>query len=207
MPPTVWLLRHAESARPDVFHGAESDVDLSERGRRQAAALADHFAALRPDRVVSSGMRRALATAGPIAAACGRTLEVEPDLHERRVGALSGTPSRDPAGPWPETLKRWLAGDTAFAPDGAESFDAMRDRILPAWERLTAGAGRVVVVAHGIVCRVLLLSILPGLSSRDWTNLGPIANCAVNELKRDADLWRAVRLGHVPDAVRAVDAA
>lgn len=36
----VWLLRHGESANPTVFHGAESDIDLGERGRRQAALLA-----------------------------------------------------------------------------------------------------------------------------------------------------------------------
>ena len=36
----VFLLRHAESADPTVFHGYESDVDLSERGVRQAEAIA-----------------------------------------------------------------------------------------------------------------------------------------------------------------------
>jgi 2,3-bisphosphoglycerate-dependent phosphoglycerate mutase len=202
---TVWLLRHAETARPDVFHGAESDVGLSERGRRQAAALAEHFAALGPERVASSAMRRARATAEPIAAACGLGLQVEPALHERRVGGLRGTPSRDPSGPWPATLGRWLAGDTGYAPAGSESFDAIRDRVLPAWERLTAADGRLVVVAHGIVCRVLLLSILPGLSARDWTSLGPIPNGAVTELRRDAGAWHAVRLNEIPDRVRAVD--
>src|SRR4051794_5459463 len=91
MPTRVLLLRHAESSDPSVFHGAESDVGLSERGRRQADAVAGYLAARRPDAVVSSAMRRALDTAGPIARACGLGLLVEPALHERRVGALSGT--------------------------------------------------------------------------------------------------------------------
>src|SRR4051812_41093539 len=102
MPTRVLLLRHAESADPSVFHGAESDVDLSSRGRRQAERIADHLKSLSPAVVVSSAMRRALATARPIAEACAVALEVEPLLHERRVGpTLSGTPTSDPSGPWP----------------------------------------------------------------------------------------------------------
>ena len=41
MPTRVLLLRHAETATPHLFHGAESDVGLSERGRRQADAVAE----------------------------------------------------------------------------------------------------------------------------------------------------------------------
>src|SRR5437660_2574451 len=85
----VWLLRHAETADPRVFHGAESDVGLSERGRRQAEQIAAYLAGLTPapEAVVSSGMRRALDTAWPIARACGLEVRVEPALHERKVGA------------------------------------------------------------------------------------------------------------------------
>src|SRR5262245_59766453 len=93
MPTRVLLLRHAESANPTIFHGAESDVGLSERGRRQAEAVAAVLAARRPDRLISSAMRRARETAAPIATACGLPVQIEPALHERRVGALSGTPT------------------------------------------------------------------------------------------------------------------
>src|SRR5262245_45515654 len=120
MPTRVLLLRHAESAAPDVFHGAESDVGLSPRGRRQAEAVAPVLAARRPAALVSSAMRRALDTAAPAARACGLAVRVEPALHERRVGGLSGTPTNGD-GVWPQTLRRWLAGDTGYAPPGAES--------------------------------------------------------------------------------------
>src|SRR4051812_44175786 len=108
----VYLLRHAESADPTIFHGAESDVALSERGLRQAEAVARVLAEYRPDVVISSAMRRARDTAAPIAQACGAPHLLEPELHERRVGALSGTPTHDHGGVWPATLRRWLAGAT-----------------------------------------------------------------------------------------------
>ena len=206
MPTRAFVLRHGESADPTVFHGAESDVGLSARGRRQAEAAAPLLAAHAPIAVVSSAMRRARDTAAPIAAACGLPLLVEPQLHERRVGSLSGTPFGAREGVWPETLRRWLDGQTSFAPPGAESFDDIRDRVLPVWRRLTRAydGGCLVIVAHGVVCKVLFLSVLPGLSHADWHRLGPIRNAALTELEETAGRWRAVRLNQLPEAVAAV---
>jgi broad specificity phosphatase PhoE len=103
---------------------------------------------------------------------------------------------------WPTTLKRWLAGDTGYAPVGAESYDDLRVRLLPVWDRLTTELdGQVVViVAHGIVCRVLLLERLLGHALADWTRLGPIANVAIHELLREGaqSAWQAVRLNDRP---------
>lgn len=201
MPTRVFLLRHAESANPLIFHGAESDVDLSDRGRRQAEAVAPVLAAHSPTAVVSSAMRRALATAAPIARACGLPIRVEPDLHERRVGALSGTPTHDGDGAWPTTLRRWVAGDTGFAPPGAESFDAIRGRVLPVWERITAAPDQtLVVVAHGVVCKVLLLTLLPGCTPADWHRLGHPPNVGISTLVRTSRGWDALRLLEVPEA-------
>ena len=45
---TIWLVRHAETAAPTMFHGAESDVALGEHGKRQTTAAAGWFAELRP---------------------------------------------------------------------------------------------------------------------------------------------------------------
>ena len=202
MPDRVFLLRHAETANPLVFHGAESDVGLSDRGRRQAEEAAAALARFAPVQVASSAMLRARDTAGPIARACRLPLQVEPDLHERRVGELSGTPTGGREGVWPDTLRRWMAGDTGYASPGAVSFDAIHARGRPGWDRLTAGPGGspLVIVAHGVVCKVLLLRLLPGHSAADWNKLGPSRNVGISELVRTAGAWRAVRLNEVPPA-------
>ncbi len=208
MPPTrVWLMRHAETAAPTVFHGVDSDVHLSRLGERQSEAAAEFFRPLGVTGVVSSGMRRALDTAAPIAAACGVAVGVEPMLHERRVGVLSGQPFDLPGSVWPETVRRWQAGDTAFSPDGAESFDDLVARLVPAWARALGAhpGGRVVVVAHGIVCKVLLLTLLGGYGAGAWGRLGRVANVSVSELEPAAGGgWRAVSLLRVPPDVLAL---
>jgi probable phosphoglycerate mutase len=205
----VWLLRHAETAAPTLYHGAESDVELGEHGHRQAAAAVEWFLALKPTVVVSSAMRRAVETAAPIAAGCGVPHVREPLLHERRVGSLSRKPRAEADHIWEDTLARWLAGETAYAPDGMESFDAIRDRTVPAFRRVVEAHpdGRVVIVAHGIVCKVLLLSLLRGHSAADWTKIGWAKNLAVSELVPDADAWTARHLQVLPPPVAAVNAA
>ena len=207
MPTRVWLLRHAETAVPTVFHGAESDVGLSERGQRRANALAPILAELGPDAVVSSAMRRAILTASPIAAACGLSLRVEPELHERRVGILSGMPTV-PEGPlWRETVAHLEVGDLEFATEGAESFADIQRRVIPVWERLTTEFvdRKMVVVAHGVVIRVLLLTILREWSPADWRRFPSVANLGVTQLTADNDVWLALRLCEIVDAVRAIE--
>lgn len=200
----VYLIRHAETARPDVFHGYESDTDLGARGYRQAAALGPVVAALKPDALVSSNMLRALKTAEAIARATGLPVRIEPDLHERKVGDMQGTPIQGEFGVWPDTLARWVAGDTAYAPPGMESFDQIRDRVLPVWDRITGeNQGKTLaVVAHGIVIRVILLCVVEGYNAADWPRLGRIANASISEVVGSGRAWQVVRVGQVPDAVR-----
>lgn len=206
LPTTVWLLRHAESAAPTVFHGAESDIELSKFGARQAAATVEWFREKQPTVVMSSAMRRAVATATPIAIACGVRHEVEVGLHERVVGALCGTASNPDVGPWADTVAQWSSGNTAFTTPGAESFNDLVFRLIPAWNRAIDAhrGGRIVLVAHGIVCKVLLLTLLPGWGPRRWVELGRVPNLATSELVQVGDTWHAEFRLVVPPPVAAL---
>jgi probable phosphoglycerate mutase len=205
----VLLLRHAETAVPGVFHGYESNVDLGARGYRQAEAIAPIIASMKPDILVSSNMLRARRTAEAIARACRLPIQFEPNLHERKVGNMQGTPIQGEFGVWPETLARWVKGETDFAPPGMESFDQIRDRVLPVWDRVTQEnvERTTVIVAHGIVCRVILLSVLDGYNAADWPRLGGIANASLSEVIGSGRSWQAVRIGEVPDEVRKANEA
>jgi broad specificity phosphatase PhoE len=191
----VLLLRHAETSAPDVFHGAESDVGLGERGRRQAAAAAQVLAAERPMAVYSSAMRRAVDTARPIAEACGLEHRVEPDLHERKIGPMSGKSRDEGLAAYAEAKARWASGQVDFTHEGGESYAEIQARVVPVFRRLAEGAsGRtIVVVGHGVVIRVLLSTILPGHGPEHFERFA-IDNTAVNDLRWDGARWRAVAL-------------
>ena len=187
-PTRVLLLRHAETAAPYLFHGAESDIGLSERGRQQAEAIGPILAAERPVVVVSSAMRRAIETAEPIARACGVELLIEPDLHERRIGTLCGMLYDDREGLWAQTIERWQAGETDFATDGAESLDGIRDRVLPIWHRLAHrfDGQTSLFVGHGTVIKALLLSLDPECAA--WSGFR-CPNLSVSELVHVRGIW------------------
>lgn len=197
-PTRVFLMRHAETSAPGVFHGAESDIGLSERGIAQAKAAALYFKDHKPTRLISSGMQRALLTASEIASACNLEIEVFKNLHERKVGTLSGTVNNLPDGPWRQTLSRWLKGETSYAPEGAESFDQIQERILPVWREITCRhkGEIIVIVAHGAVLKVLLLSILQEWCIADWDKFGVIPNVGITQLVLN-DHWECIRLNEV----------
>ncbi|MFO0908411.1 MAG: histidine phosphatase family protein [Isosphaeraceae bacterium] len=191
----ILLLRHAETSDPDRFHGAESNIGLGERGRLQARTVAEQLAAFAPHAVYTSAMRRALETAEPIARACGLPCSIEPELHERKMGQLSGL-SRDLGRPhYSEAKARWVRGELDYTHPGGESFAAIRDRVLPIFHRIAATEqGRtVVIVAHGVVIRVILTSILPGSGPADFERFA-IDNAAINDLRHDGTTWRAEAL-------------
>ena len=127
---------------------------------------------------------------------CGVPHEIEPLLHERKVGILSGQPFAD-NGIWAETSRRWSAGETAYAHEGAESLDELRDRLVPTWRRVTARheGRRIVVVAHGIVCKVLIANLIAG---QTWANLAPTRNVAVHEFRGADGAWNLIRSGWLP---------
>jgi broad specificity phosphatase PhoE len=188
----VLLLRHAETAAPDRFHGAESDIGLSVQGQRQAEQAAEQIATLRPAAIYCSAMRRAVETAEPIGRACGLVPQRIATLHERRMGRLSGQ-LREAARPFYETVKEaWEAGNLDSTHEGGESYAEMRRRVVPAWNELV-GRSRgqtIVVVAHGVVIRVLLTSLLEGYGPHDFSRIG-ISHVAINDLRYDGLKWRA----------------
>lgn len=194
----VLLLRHAETSAPDVFHGAESDIGLSDRGRRQALALAEYLKGKGAGALYCSAMRRALDTAGPIGEACGLTPSVLPALHERKIGPLSGLSREGGWETYAESKRRWIAGDLEYTHEGGESFADIRRRVVPILGGLLAlHSGQVfIVVAHGIVLRVLLTSLVDTFSQVDFDRIA-IDFASINELAWDGERMRAIALNHV----------
>lgn len=189
------LLRHAETSAPDFFHGAESDIGLGERGRIQAETVARLLATQRPDVLYCSAMRRALQTAEAIERACDLVAHVEPALHERKMGPLSGVSREEGLAAYAEARKRWMAGELDYTHKGGESFAQIRARVVPILERIVerSPGKTVVVVAHGVVIRVILTTILEGRGPADFQRF-PIDNAALNDLRWDGARWRAVHL-------------
>jgi 2,3-bisphosphoglycerate-dependent phosphoglycerate mutase len=203
----ILLARHAETSAPDRFHGAESDIDLSARGHSQAEQLGRWLKDADPKALYCSAMRRAVDTAAPI----GRICELEPvviaALHERKIGPLSGVSREEGWATYAETKQRWIAGDLEVAHPGGESYADIRRRVGPILEGLAARhrGETIVVVAHGVVIRVALTSLLTGFSPADFDRIA-IDFASVNDLWCDGRTWTARALNQVvaPSPARPV---
>ena len=186
----VLLLRHAETAAPDLFHGAESDVGLGERGLQQAEAVATRMKQEQPVAIYCSGMRRARQTAEPI----GRLCQLEPivveQLHERKMGPLSGQSKAEGWSDYELTMERWSAGEVDYTHPEGESFAEMAQRVVPRFQEIAARhRGRTsIVVAHGVVIRVLICSLVKEQGPAAFQEI-PIDFVGIHDLRWDGSRW------------------
>ena len=160
MGPTRFLLiRHAESVwNASGRWQGQADPPLSERGRRQAEAVAAELAGTRFDVLISSDLSRALETARIIGRAVGIEPQVDPRLRELDVGAWAGLDRAAIARLAPARLARFEAGDPDERPGGGETRREIRQRARRAFAELAARheGRRVAVVTHLGVIRALL---------------------------------------------------
>lgn len=145
------LVRHGESeGNRDRRFTTSPEVGLTDLGRSQALKAAGRIANLfRPQLIMTSHYRRACQTADIIAAQTGLVIEVDPELRERSFGVLAGHP-------YERALEMAATSGTEpglWKPPGGESLDEVRQRVLPAIERIALRfpADDVTVVSHGEV--------------------------------------------------------
>jgi 2,3-bisphosphoglycerate-dependent phosphoglycerate mutase len=191
-------LRHAETSAPDRFHGAESDIGLSAWGTRQAEMLGESFKEMGAAALYCSAMRRAVATAEPIGIACNLVPIVTPALHERRLGPLSGISREEGWSIYAQSKSHWIAGDIEYSHPGGESYADIRRRVIPIVQEIVASHGgqTVIIVAHGVVIRVILTSLLAGYQPGDFDRVA-IDFASVNDLWFDGENWTVQELNRV----------
>ena len=192
------LARHAETAAPDRFHGAESDIGLSDRGVRQAESLGRVLQEANAAALYCSALRRAVETATPIGRACRLQPIIIEALHERRIGPLSGLSREDGWATYAESKAHWMAGDLEFSHPGGESFAEIRRRVCPVFEELARRhrGETILIVAHGVVIRVALTSLLSEFTPADFDRIA-IDFASVNDLWFDGTSWTARALNQV----------
>jgi broad specificity phosphatase PhoE len=147
---TLYLARHAESDwnAENRFQG-HVDRPLTDRGRAQAAALAERCAKIALEAVYSSPLRRALETADAVATGKGLRSVAHPDLREVDVGTWAGLSRAEVAERFPEAFQRWLDGGEGW--DDGETYLEMSERVLGVVGQIAErhANGSVLVVSHG----------------------------------------------------------
>src|SRR5699024_9640578 len=95
-----------------------SDVPLDEVGRQEAASAAARLAALAPVRIVSSGLARALDSAGMLAQVTGVSVEKDDRFQEMGFGIREGLTMAEALEQFPYEMEAWLANTDVRMPGG-----------------------------------------------------------------------------------------
>jgi broad specificity phosphatase PhoE len=195
MKQTLLFIRHGQTTW-NVEHklpGQLPGVALNEKGREQAAHLADALSAIPISAIISSPLERAYDTALIIARRRGLAIQTEPDLMDTNVGRWAGESYRQLNKSDPEW--RAYVQDPTIAPAGVETFPQVQQRVLAAIERWRSRADIGVYpafVAHADVVK-LIIAYYTGLEVKRADALF-IDNASVSMLEIDNEEVHPVRV-------------
>jgi broad specificity phosphatase PhoE len=180
----LYIVRHGATqlSAEDRFAGSV-DVDLSDEGCAQAAALGRRLSAQQLDAVYASPMLRTRRTADLAASACGLPVVHLDGLREISHGHWEGLTRHDVEHRFPEEYASWEADPFTFAPEGGETGAAVLARALGAFRQvLERHAGqRVLVVSHKATIRLVMSSLL-GFDPRGYRDRLDQAPACLNVL-------------------------
>lgn len=185
---TILLCRHGETPwNRDRRVQGWAPTDLTDRGRKQAAALADFLAdEYAVDRIVASDLERAAETARAVSQTTGVEPTFDARWRERDFGRMQGLTYDELFGAYPEyTLSEIGYAAAETTPESGESLLDMWERVTAAFDDLRDAVGddeTVAVVAHGgplyaVTGTLKGLDVVAAVLDQEQ------GNCAVNEVR------------------------
>ncbi|MCX6778552.1 MAG: histidine phosphatase family protein [Candidatus Micrarchaeota archaeon] len=182
----LFIIRHGETIfnEQDRIQG-NIESPFSENGRKQVELLAKALANLKLDAVYSSKRGRALKTAQAIAGRHNLPVSSDDAINERYYGIYEGRPVGDMKVEHSEFFAREPPLDLDAKPEGGESINEVAARALPFVDKIAAeGHGTCILVAHGIVNKIILAHLIDGDISQSYKYRQ--FNACINELELDS---------------------
>ncbi len=148
---TLYLVRHGETdCNVSGRAMGQMDFPLNARGEDQAREVCNFLGGRPIQRIVSSDLQRAMATAAPLADVLGIAVEPDVRLRELRFGVLEGRTVAECEGEHPEAMARWRSGDMDAVLPGGESRRSLMERTRAVLDEFIAGSHEhVAIFSHG----------------------------------------------------------
>ncbi|MBO5976518.1 MAG: GNAT family N-acetyltransferase [Oscillospiraceae bacterium] len=190
----IYLIRHGE-AEGNLYRRAQGhyEADITAKGHRQIAALAERFRDVHLDALYSSDLRRTQITAGAITKYHDLKLNLEPQLREVCLGQWEDEPWGNLSYDYPEAMTAFNDDPEAWSAPGAESFGDLKKRMVSAILRLAAAhdGQTIACVSHGMAIRTLLSHIF-NVPSSNIRSIPHGDNTAVSLLEVEGEEIKAV---------------
>ena len=165
------LVRHGETYWNDErrVQGGDSDIELNDTGLEQARKLAAFLENEPITAILSSPLRRAIATAEVIASYHRLPVEIDQGLRELKVGELEGMSVSNLSTTFSQFLMQWWQDGGVMKLPNGESLVELQQRAWEAVERLLERhktnpehnkGTTLVVVSHYFVTLAIILKAL-----------------------------------------------
>ncbi len=193
---TLYFLRHGQTAYSHAnSYCGDIDPDLTPAGVEMAEAFARAYRDLPWQAVYCSPKHRAIATAAPLCAAIGQTIQLREGLKEIGYGQWEGLSPAEVNERFHDDYIRWLADPGWNAPTGGETgvYIARRaSQVLDEIER-THSKGNVLIVSHKATIRIMLCALLGIDIGRFRDRIGmPVASVSVVEMAERGPLLKVM---------------
>ena len=157
------LVRHGQTEwNAGGRYQGQSDVALSELGRRQASLLAKRFPSQHLDAIYASDLVRARETAECVGKTFGVSVQPEKAFRELSFGDWEGLTYQEISSRWPEEAgKLFTAPDELSIPNG-ETFQELQKRALEKIAEIceTHNNQTVGIFAHGAINKTILAGLM-----------------------------------------------
>lgn len=178
----LYIVRHGETEWNTLGRiQGHTDVALSDRGRRQAAALSRRLAGVAFDAAYCSDLSRARETAQIILGPRDAALYATPQLREYHKGIFEGLTVREYAQRYPDLYQASLRNDLDFAPPGGgETIRQTSARMAQFTAQLLVQNPNdtVLIVGHGGSLRAVIVALLSLPLEANWKFA--MRNCALS---------------------------
>lgn len=191
------LVRHGVTDwnRQGRFQG-HLDPPLGDEGRAEAEMLAQRMLRtdeIRPRRIISSTLARALETAEVLGLAVGVGVEPDARLIEIGQGEWEGRTHADLAEADPERYEAWRRDAGIRQPPGGETIEDATARVSAVIEDLLTSDGTwpVCIVSHGGTLRILARVLLASAATTPWSL--DVDNASISACSQIERGWRLDR--------------
>ncbi len=168
----IILARHGETDwnAGEIFRG-RVDVELNETGVKQAELLAEYLSGIEIEAVYTSPLKRALKTAGIIAGNHRVGVMVTHALIDLDFGEWQGLSHQEVKAKYPGLYTEWVNHPERASLPAGEGLNDVRERAVSLVEGVVAQyKGRVIMVSHRVVNKVLICALL-GLDNSHFWNI------------------------------------
>lgn len=182
----IYFVRHGQTDWNKAlrWQGGEADNELNATGQEQARAVRAWFVdqAVTPAVVISSPLKRALATAECLASAFEQQVIPEPAFKEVGLGEFEGKTTVELQTMYGDRFTQWMEACHLIAPPGGENLEQAIERIQSTlMMHIRAHGERMVIVAHQAILMAMKAALSGDLSKR--------ALATYKQANHEIDIW------------------